>query len=475
MASKILTDLEKEATCPICRKQLTEPLGLACGHALCPSCITVDREEAEEGSGKECSCPVCGTGSPHENLWANQHQADTVEKLGELKLNTGVEKKIAFCALHGEKLQLFCKEDQKVICWLCERSQEHCGHHTFLVEEVVQECQERVQAALQRLREEQQEAEKLKAAIMEDRIAWKHEMKTERQWIESKFCWLRRALHNEKQRELRILEEKERKTLADWEQAEDEMLQQSQVLEELISELEHRSQWAAEELLQDTSGILKWSEIWTVRKPKTPPRKTDTRLEFPDLRRVLCLYREDFTLNPVNLNLNLVLSEDHRQVRAVPIWPFKSDNYGILGSQYFSSGKHYWEVDVSNKTAWVLGVYCRKPSVKLASRLSTAHLKTWSRYKPEHGYWVIGLRKKHGYRAFDESPTFDPKVLALSVAIPLRRIGVFLSLEAGTVSFFNITDNGSLIYQFHKCCHPQPLYPYFNPGNCPAPLTLCRP
>nr|2YRG_A Chain A, Tripartite motif-containing protein 5 [Homo sapiens] len=39
--------------------------------------------------------------------------------------------KVDHCARHGEKLLLFCQEDGKVICWLCERSQEHRGHHTF--------------------------------------------------------------------------------------------------------------------------------------------------------------------------------------------------------------------------------------------------------------------------------------------------------------------------------------------------------
>ncbi|KAM6173967.1 E3 ubiquitin-protein ligase TRIM34-like [Erethizon dorsatum] len=229
--------------------------------------------------------------------------------------------------------------------------------------------------------------------------------------------------------------------------------------------------------------VMPRSKIWMLRKPKTPPKKLKSVFHAPDLSRMLRLFRAffffspavDFTLNPVNLNLNLVLSEDHRQVRPVPIWPFKCDNYGILGSQYFSSGKHHWEIDVSNKTAWVLGVYCRKRSKKFAINRSTTHSNTCSRYRPQHGYWVIGLRKRLEYYAFDESSTFHPKVLALSVAVPLHRVGVFLNFEAGTVSFFNITNHGSLIYKFCKCYYSQPVYPYFNPWNCPAPLTLCPP
>ncbi|XP_010633709.1 tripartite motif-containing protein 34 isoform X3 [Fukomys damarensis] len=407
MASTVLANLEVEVICPVCLKLLTEPLSLGCGHSLCQACITVDNKDADTGSGKESGCPVCGVRYPLGSLWVNQHLADVVEKLRNAKLSTGLGKKRDLCALHGEKLQLFCEVDRKIICWLCEHSREHRGHHTLLMDEAANECQEKLQAALRRLRKEQQEAEKLKADITEDRISWK-----------------------------------------------------------------------------DMSGIMKWSEIWTLKKPKTPSKKLKSVFHAPDLSRMLWMFRElkdvqsywvDFTLNPVNLNLNLVLSEDHRQVRPVPIWPFKCYNYGILASQYFSSGKHYWEIDVSYKTAWILGVYCRKRSITFAINQSTTHSKNYSRYRPQYGYWVIGLQKKLEYYAFDETSTFDPKILTLSVATPLHRVGIFLNFEAGTVSFFNITNHGSLIYKFCKCSYSQPVYPYFNPWNCPAPLTLCPP
>lgn len=187
----------------------------------------------------------------------------------------------------------------------------------------------------------------------------------------------------------------------------------------------------------------------------------------------------DITLNPLNLNLNLVLSEDQRQVLSVPIWPFKNYNYGILGSQYFSSGKHYWEIDVSKKTAWILGVYCRICScnIKFAVQGSTNYENAYSIYRPQFGYWVIGLKDKFRYEAFEDSSSAHPdsRVLTLSMTVPPRHVGVFLDYEAGTVSFFNVTNHGSLIYKFSKCNFSRNAYPYFNPWDCPAPMTLCPP
>uniref|UniRef100_A0A2K5NB45 Tripartite motif-containing protein 5 n=1 Tax=Cercocebus atys TaxID=9531 RepID=A0A2K5NB45_CERAT len=425
MASKILLNVQEEVTCPICLELLTEPLSLGCGHSLCRACITVSNKEAVTSPGGKSSCPVCGTSYSFENLQTNRHLTNIVERLKEVKLSSDNGKKRDLCDHHGEKLLLFCKEDRKVICWLCERSQEHRGHHTVLTEELFKECQGKLQAVLKRLKKEEQEAEKLEADIREEKTSWK----------------------------LRSIP---------------------------------KYQWSAMELLQDMSGIMKWSEIWRLKKPKKVSKKLKTVFRAPDLSRMLQMFREltavrcywaDVTLNSVNLNLNLVLSEDQRQVISVPIWPFQCYNYGVLGSQYFSSGKHYWEVDVSKKTAWILGVYCRTCSrnIKYVVRRCANHQNVYSKYRPLFGYWVIGLQNKCKYSAFEESLSSDPEVLTLSMAVPPCRVGVFLDYEAGIVSFFNVTSHGSLIYKFSKCCFSQPVYPYFNPWNCPAPMTLCPP
>ncbi|XP_054436540.1 E3 ubiquitin-protein ligase TRIM34-like [Pteronotus mesoamericanus] len=485
MALKFVVNIKEKVTCPICLEVLTEPLSLNCGHSFCRTCITKNKE-SEIGPDGESSCPVCGIKYSLGNFWLNQHLAKVVEKLKEIQLSPKEEQKRDPCVRHGEKLQLFCKEDGKVICLLCEWPREQCGHQVSLMEEVMKECQEKLQKALDRLRKEKQEAEKLGTDIRKERTSWKNQIQTERQRIQTEFSKLRSILDNEEQKELQKLEEEETKTLDDLAEAENELVQQSQLLKDLISDLERRSEWSATELLQDMSGIMKWSEVWTLKKPKTISKKLQRGFRAPDLGRMLQVFKElthvqcywvDITLNPFNLNLNLVLSEDQRELASVPIWPVKYCNYGVLGSQHFSSGKHYWEIDVSKKTAWILGIYCRIRSscVNFRVRRGTKYQNVYSRYKPENGYWVIGLQNESEYNAFEDSPTSDPKLLILSMAVPPHRVGVFLDYEAGAVSFFNVTNQGLLIYKFSKCRFSQAVYPYFNPWNCPRPMTLCPP
>uniref|UniRef100_A0A2I3H9U0 RING-type E3 ubiquitin transferase n=1 Tax=Nomascus leucogenys TaxID=61853 RepID=A0A2I3H9U0_NOMLE len=458
MTSPVLVDIREEVTCPICLELLIEPLSIDCGHSFCQACITPNSGESVIGQEGERSCPVCQTSYQPGNLRPNRHLANIVRRLRE--------------------------EDGKVICWLCERSQEHRGHHTFLVEEVAQEYQEKFQESLKKLKNEEQEAEKLTAFIREKKTSWKNQMEPERRRIQTEFNQLRNILHRVEQRELKKLEQEEKKGLRIIEEAENDLVYQTQSLRELISDLEHRCQGSTMELLQ--VRLVKESEFWTLRKPEALPTKLRSMFRAPDLKRMLRVFREltdvqsywvDVTLNPHTANLNLVLAKNRRQVRFVgakvsgPPRLEKHYDCSVLGSQHFSSGKHYWEVDVAKKTAWILGVCSNSLGLTFSFNHHAQNHNAYSRYQPQSGYWVIGLQHNHEYRAYEDS---SPSLL-LSMTVPPRRVGVFLDYEAGTVSFYNVTNHGFPIYTFSKYYFPTTLCPYFNPCNCVIPMTLRRP
>ncbi|XP_006752668.1 PREDICTED: tripartite motif-containing protein 5, partial [Myotis davidii] len=172
MASGILMNVKEEVTCPICLELLTEPMSLDCGHTFCQACITAHSREFMIGRG-ESSCPVCRSTYQPETMRPNRHVANIVEALREVKLSPQEEQERDLCVDHGEKLLLFCNEDKKIICWLCERSPGHRGHQIFLVEEIAQKNKEKLRAALDRLKAEQQEAEKLNDDLEAERTSRK--------------------------------------------------------------------------------------------------------------------------------------------------------------------------------------------------------------------------------------------------------------------------------------------------------------
>ncbi|XP_074191991.1 E3 ubiquitin-protein ligase TRIM22 [Rhinolophus sinicus] len=489
-------NIQEELTCPLCRDLLTEPMSLGCGHSFCQACITANYKEPLFALGGEHHCPVCQSRYQPYNLQPNWKLANIRNKLNEVNASSHQWQGENICEHHGESRLIFCKEDGKSICKLCVLSLEHQGHQTFPIEEVVKECQEKLQEALKKLTDEEQEAEKLEANISEERAAWKNHMEIERQRILEGFDEMRGILDREEWMELQKLEEDEVHVRENLAAAEDQVAQQRQYVSELILYLQRQIWGSSLDTLQDVINVIRRSETWTWKKPKIVPKKLKSAFQAPDLSRILQEFKGltevqnywvDFMLNPVNALSGVVVSADHRQVTVGNsfmfrnVYPCNFSAFDVLGCQNFSSGKYYWEVDVSQKIAWILGVYSnisnlnRKRSSGFLFNPHVNYQNVYYRFRPENGYWVVGLQNESEYNAFEDSSTSDPKVLTLSMAVPPCRVGVFLDYEAGTVSFFNVTNHGSLIYKFSKCRFSQTAYPYFNPWNCTAPMTLCQP
>ncbi|MBN3300524.1 A33 protein, partial [Amia calva] len=159
----------------------------------------------------------------------------------------------------------------------------------------------------------------------------------------------------------------------------------------------------------------------------------------------------DVTLDPNTAEARLILSEDKKQVKYGDQRQALPDNrerfnpiVNVLGKEGFTSGRHYWEVEVGMKTEWDLGV--AEESINRKGRISLA---------PENGYWTVWLRNGDEYRALEDDS------IPLNLSLRPRKIGVFVDYEAGQVSFYNV-EARSHIYTFIDT-FTEKLYPFFSP------------
>ncbi|XP_043534321.1 butyrophilin subfamily 3 member A1-like [Chiloscyllium plagiosum] len=113
-----------------------------------------------------------------------------------------------------------------------------------------------------------------------------------------------------------------------------------------------------------------------------------------------------------------------------------------LGSQGFTSGRHYWEVDVGGNQCWGLGV---------ASE--SVQRKDWVSVIPGNGFWTM---ERSGNQFYINSSPRSP----LPVGQIPRKVGVYLSYECGTVSFCN-ADTKSHLHTFTGNKFTEKLYPFF--------------
>ena len=124
------------------------------------------------------------------------------------------------------------------------------------------------------------------------------------------------------------------------------------------------------------------------------------------------LYFSTVQVTPNSPKSANVISPEQRQVRYASSYQhcnaYSNDNYedfGVLGSPVIISGRHYWEVDVSKKRAWILGI-CGEQCKDIMKFLYDCEnygnrncRKGYSRYQPENGFWVIGLKQDSVYNA----------------------------------------------------------------------------
>ncbi|XP_053528024.1 ret finger protein-like 4A [Artibeus jamaicensis] len=179
------------------------------------------------------------------------------------------------------------------------------------------------------------------------------------------------------------------------------------------------------------------------------PQLRDTLQMNPSLRR----FQEDVTLDVDTAHKHLEVSEDLRRVHCVYVEQKRrvcperfSVTCCVLGSPQLTSGRHYWEVDVGTSAEWNLGV-CKES----VSRQDKVVLSS------ERGFWTLSCREKDTFLASTRPAT------ELIVSPGLRRVGVFLDCEMGTISFYHVGD-GSHIFTFPPISVTEPLRPFFAPG-----------
>ncbi|XP_078501873.1 E3 ubiquitin-protein ligase TRIM39-like [Lissotriton helveticus] len=460
-AAAPVQSLKEETMCSICLEYFTDPVVVKCGHTFCLSCIT----RCWEGLQTDFPCPQCREISQNKTLRPNRHLANVVEILKQLQVPSATTEEKNLCREHEEKLKLFCEDDQEPICVVCSMSRDHKTHKMLPIREAAQEHKEKFQSYLVCLKKMLQDVldlhckEEMKVTQLEAKF------KSQRARINNEFAKLQTFLKKEKSCHLRSLEDEKKKSLQKVKETVTNLEEQQSVLRSLISEIDSKSQQQDVELLKDVKSILNrndnvnaqhatYSTIKETEEESDKAKEVNLQRIFESLDwRWARSFAAAVTLDPDTAHRELVLSEDGRCVRRrdeaqdLPDTPQRFTKYIIvLGRERLSSGRHYWEVEVGDKTAWTLGVCDEAVSRNGKITLS-----------PGNGCWTVWLIDGE-YKA----RTF-PSTL-LTPRVPPRAVGLFLDYEAGRLSVYNVDDR-SLLFTFSGVSFPPTLRPLFNPHD----------
>ncbi|XP_078271796.1 zinc-binding protein A33-like [Rhinoraja longicauda] len=452
MASKEQVESwSEEAVCPICLHFFTDPVSLECGHNFCRSCIT----QSWDREGRNC-CPECREVFRDHSLRVSRALARLAEKARTLSLNRTEKESKLHCEEHQEELKLFCETDKKLICLVCRDSREHREHRFMPVKEAVENNKDQVKSSIKSLTEkksgiqqmEQQQKEKISGVLEQS-----HNLQSK---IASQFAELHQILTEKEQRVQADIREEEKRILNRMKKNLGEIEENLKSIQEELSKLQQQMDQ------KDTVVFLK-EEAGRKRRVRDEAKPLSVVEEALPIDKFHCpvsfhtVFKEtsyDFKQVSVTLDVEtagpgLEVSEDRKRVRrtktrrSLPDTGKRfTDSACVLGSEGFTSGRHYWEVEVAGSRGWRMGVAAESVERKRPVTLT-----------PETGVWSI----RRGGDGFDALTSPLSRLPARPIP---GRVGVYLSYESGTVSFYDV-DTKSHLHTFTGNKFTEKLYPFF--------------
>uniref|UniRef100_A0A672Y3Z3 Uncharacterized protein n=1 Tax=Sphaeramia orbicularis TaxID=375764 RepID=A0A672Y3Z3_9TELE len=222
--------LENFLTCPVCLETFRDPVSLSCNHSFCLICLKEFWKEKENRT-----CPVCRRKNS-KDLNVNFALKELTEK-GEQKVEV-------VCSKHPEEPKLFCKDENRAVCLVCDFP--HQREHTVVpVEEAVTEMKDELKSDLKSLQEKKKKYEQTQKTYDEIMKHLKNQVLWTESQIRAEFNKLQQFLKEEEESRLAALREEE-------EQKRRSVMREMKRIEEQMSSVSD-SICAVEEELQKAS------------------------------------------------------------------------------------------------------------------------------------------------------------------------------------------------------------------------------
>ncbi|XP_056671523.1 probable E3 ubiquitin-protein ligase TRIML1 [Monodelphis domestica] len=459
--SEITEKLRSEVTCSICLDLFSQPVTLDCGHSFCRECVLRSWQEAQV----PWTCPLCRASSQPRALEPTrvlEAVASSISRQRRLPRPRDVAGQ-ARCGQHQAIQKLFCEDDFSPLCVSCLLPHEHEGHRVYPLEESAETFKGQLQEALGQAWAQEREAHVLLEQERARRLRCRREAAILKRVILPEYIKTHLGWTEKKQQDLLIKEK--RKNMKQSRASEARISCYVRSLEKITEELQETLEQPLLDMLLAGKSTLQRSRELLLCCPQ-PAALRWTLCGNTGMRELLLAFQSHISLDPRTAHASVIVSEDLKSLRLASHWRDLLNNLQgeaerpliVLGAQSFTSGSHYWEVEVGSKTEWEVGI-CPGPGNSQGrvhgDPLSLACLNMGERFQ----LWI-----PHALEGPEDTGT-------------LHRLGIFLHYEGGHLSFYNVTQ-GCLIYAFPPVTFQGPLRPFFSPGlihedNQPSAVTIC--
>ncbi|KAM4556264.1 tripartite motif-containing protein 16-like [Fundulus diaphanus] len=531
--------LDRETfSCSICLDLLKDPVTIPCGHSYCMKCIKNFWDE-EDHKGIH-SCPQCReTFTSRPVLKKSTMLAALVEQLKKTGLQAApadlcyagpedvacdscsgrklkaiksclvclasfCEKHLQphydvaplkkhklvepsknlqenICSRHDEVMKMFCRTDQKCICYLCSVD-EHKGHDTVSAAAERTERQRELEVRRENIQQRIQDREKDVKLLQQELEAIKHSADKTVEDSEKIFTQLirliqkrssdvKQQIRSQQETEgsrVKELQEKLEQEITELKRKDAELKQLSDTEDHnqflhnypslsALSESTHSSSIkirplsyfedvtaAVSELRDQLQDILR--DAWTNISLRLTEVDVSLSEPEPESRAGFLRYSCEITLNPNTANSRLLLSEENRKVtlmnkpQSYSSHPDRFTGWFQVLSRESLTGRCYWEVE------WRGRVFVAV-SYKNISRAGRGN-------ECEFGH----NDKSWALECLQESYQFGHNRIWTSISGPgSSRVGVYLDHRAGILSFYSVSETMTLLHRV-QTTFTQPLH-----------------
>ncbi|KAK3522746.1 hypothetical protein QTP86_032029, partial [Hemibagrus guttatus] len=501
---------------------LQEPVAIPCGHSFCKVCINGCWDQEDQKG--VYSCPQCrDTFTPRPVLRRNNMLAEVVEKLKKtevqaaspahcyagpgdvecdfctgkkhkavksclvcvasccdihfkphleipalkkhtvIEASTNLQEKI--CSEHNKVIEIYCRTDQSCICYMCMMDK-HRGHDTIPASteraEKQSELKEEQMKFQQRIQEKQKKVQELKQTVNTIKLS----AQTAVEDSERIFTELISSMEKKRSEVTELIRAQEKTELSRAERLLEQLEQEIADLQRRVTKLEQFSH--KHDPIQFLQSFGRWSPTFDRPTFDTSSITVPQHLSFDGVRNSLLdlkkrmeeLFVEEFDKIPLRgfcyLNLdintayhNLILSEKNRVVTGSKIeqeysdHPERFDTWEQVLCKESVCGRCYWEVEWS-------GVVEISVSYKDIKRKGRGYDSAFGRNNQSWSLWCSS-----------SSLAFWQNNIKTDLRVPSSsKIGVYVDDNAGTLSFYSVSDTMKLLHRIHTT-FTQPLYAGF--------------
>ncbi|OCT64316.1 E3 ubiquitin/ISG15 ligase TRIM25 [Xenopus laevis] len=372
------------------------------------------------------------------------------------------------CSIHKKVLEYYCRNDDSCICVSCCLAGEHSGHQKEALNVAFGKKKGDLKHILEGLYSEREETKNRVQSLQQHRKETDDKATCITERITALFRDIREQMED---LEMRVRSEINRQKMKVSLQVSEQIGQLEIKEAELTNKISHMEELCAITdpliLLRNQQDNDAWHPLSTgaskmnhVGHIDDAPISVvlhvglkhfaDVLLDLKATRLFHALETSAIVLDLKTASNNIAVSKDLKSACSTsihqlrPDGPERFESSQVLGSYSFTSGQHYWEVDVSEAKEWIVGVVCQSMERKIIGNESFLGYndKSWALYFQDH----IGASHNNLQELVTSS-------------IPVQSIGVYLNYEAGLLSFYQLYP----VRHLHSftTTFTEPLYPAF--------------